>query len=89
MKQKCVLCDRVCENSSYFSPCKKFLEGDCLVTKKRKINKKHMPPDLTAIKMLIEIEKDFKEDFSSLSSEDIVARLNKLIEEAIKMIDKT
>lgn len=48
-----------------------------------------MPPDLTAIKMLIEIEKDFKEDFSSLSSEDIVARLNKLIEEAIKMIDKT
>lgn len=56
-------------------------EGQVVLVKK-KITKKSVPPDMTAIKMLL--EGDGKEDVASMTDEELKAERERLIKELLK-----
>jgi len=63
--------DEVCEEYA--------LEDDNLKLIKRKVNKKHIPPDYLAFKVLCEYFDDAKDDLSSLSDEELDIKIQELI----------
>ena len=76
-----------CEEDAFYTPCKETLSEAERVLIKKKSVVKHQPPDLTAIKMLLEIEPAETDDLALLSDEDLALRLEKLTEE-IKSLTK-
>ncbi len=56
-------------------------EGQVVLVKK-KVTKKSVPPDMTAIKMLL--EGDGKEDVASMTDEELKAERDRLIKELLK-----
>lgn len=55
-------------------------EGKMVLTK-RKVTKKNVPPDITAVKVLLEMYADDKSlDFEKMSDEELLLERDKLIE---------
>ena len=55
-------------------------EGKMVLTK-RKVTKKNIPPDIMAVKVLLEMYSDNKDlDFENLSDEELLIERDKLIE---------
>ena len=55
------------------------IDGNQKTLVKRKITTKNVPPDLTAVKMLLEDMSNNQKDYSNLSSEELVAEVKKML----------
>ncbi len=56
-------------------------EGEKLVLTKRKVTKKNIPPDITAVKVLLEMLGENKNlDFEKMTDEELLLERDKLIE---------
>ncbi len=58
-------------------------EEDKLVLTKRKVTKKNVPPDIAAVKYLLEIYGE-KDDYSNYSDEELLLERDKLLEKLRK-----
>ena len=56
------------------------IDGNQKTLVKRKITTKNVPPDLAAVKMLLEDLTNQQKDYSNLSSEELVAEVKKLLD---------
>lgn len=56
------------------------IDGNQKTLVKRKITTKNVPPDLSAVKMLLEDLTNQQKDYSNLSSEELVAEVKNLLE---------
>lgn len=63
--------DEICEEYA--------LDDDDLKLIKRKVNKKHIPPDYLAFKVLCEYFEDNNQDLSNLSDKELDAKIDELI----------
>lgn len=48
---------------------------------KKKVTSRHMPPDLAAIKMLLDLDQDTASNYSLMSDQELFALRDKLVEE--------
>ena len=56
-------------------------EGQKMILTKRKVTKKNIPPDMTAVRVLLEMQQESKEiDFANMSDEELLIERDKLIE---------
>lgn len=53
-------------------------DGDLVLTK-RKITKKNVPPDMSAVKILLTMYSDDSSDFSNMSDEELIQERDKLL----------
>ena len=53
-------------------------DGDLILTK-RKITKKNIPPDMSAVKILLTIYSNDSSDFSNMSDEELIQERDKLL----------
>lgn len=56
-------------------------ESQKMILTKRKVTKKNIPPDMTAVRVLLEMQQESKEiDFANMSDEELLVERDKLIE---------
>lgn len=53
-------------------------DGDLILTK-RKVTKKNIPPDMSAVKILLTIYSNDSSDFSNMSDEELIQERDKLL----------
>lgn len=71
------------ETTEEYAPEKEVVDSSSLVLVKKKVTTHYVPPDMLAIKILMEDNKERVDDLASMTDEELIGLKNKIIQEIV------